>query len=56
VKEGDKVEAGQPLLVMEGMKMEVTVKAGIAGTIEKLLYGEGDMVEAEASLVDIRPE
>ena len=56
VKEGDKVEAGQPLLVMEGMKMEVTVKAGIAGTIEKLLYSEGDMVEAEAPLVDIRPE
>ncbi|HEX7030017.1 MAG TPA: biotin/lipoyl-containing protein, partial [Gammaproteobacteria bacterium] len=55
VKAGDHVEQGQPLVVMEGMKMEVTVKAGVAGTIEKVLYAEGDTVEADAPLVDILP-
>lgn len=56
VKEGDRVEQGQALLVMEGMKMEVTVKAGVAGIIEKVIYAVGDMVEAEAPLVDIRKD
>jgi len=55
VKAGDRVEQGQALLVMEGMKMEVTVKAGVTGTIEKVRYAEGDTVEAEAPLVDILP-
>ncbi|WP_344432426.1 acetyl-CoA carboxylase biotin carboxyl carrier protein subunit, partial [Amycolatopsis minnesotensis] len=55
VKEGDRVEVGDPILVLEGMKMEFTVKAGVAGTVEKLKHGEGDMVEAEVPLVDIQP-
>ncbi|MGH8160660.1 MAG: acetyl/propionyl/methylcrotonyl-CoA carboxylase subunit alpha [Gammaproteobacteria bacterium] len=56
IKEGDRVEVGRALLVLEGMKMEYTVKAGVAGTIEKLLYAEGDMVDAEAPLVEIRAD
>ncbi|WP_406672458.1 acetyl/propionyl/methylcrotonyl-CoA carboxylase subunit alpha [Natronospira sp.] len=56
VKEGDRVETGDPILVLEGMKMEFTVKAGVAGTVEKLKYGEGDMVEAEVPLVDIQAD
>ncbi len=40
VKAGDKVEPGQALMVMEGMKMEYTVKAGVAGRIEEVLYAE----------------
>ncbi|MDX1444459.1 MAG: biotin/lipoyl-containing protein, partial [Gammaproteobacteria bacterium] len=53
VKEGDEVAEGDPILVLEGMKMEYTLKAGISGKIEKLLFGEGDMVDAEVPLVDI---
>ncbi|MDX1454278.1 MAG: acetyl/propionyl/methylcrotonyl-CoA carboxylase subunit alpha [Gammaproteobacteria bacterium] len=53
VKEGDEVAIGDPILVLEGMKMEYTLKAGVEGKIEKLLYGEGDMVDAEVPLVDI---
>jgi len=56
VKPGDKVEPGQALLVLEGMKMEYTVKAIVSGSIENILYKEGDMVEAEAPLVDIKPD
>ena len=55
VKPGDNVQPGQPLLVLEGMKMEYTVKAIIGGRIEKVLHKEGDMVEAETRLVDIKP-
>jgi 3-methylcrotonyl-CoA carboxylase alpha subunit len=53
VSEGDAVEPGQALLVLEGMKMEYTLKAATAGWIAKLLCAEGDMVEAEAPLVEI---
>ncbi len=56
IKDGDKVEIGQALLVLEGMKMEYTVKAGVAGTIGKLLCAEGDMVDAEAPLVEIEAD
>ncbi|MHC4910365.1 MAG: acyl-CoA carboxylase biotin carboxyl carrier protein subunit [Planctomycetota bacterium] len=53
VAEGDAVEPGQPLLVLEGMKMEFTLTAPTAGTIARLRCAEGDMVEAETPLVDI---
>ena len=43
-------------MVLEGMKMEYTVKAGVAGRIEKVRHAEGDMVEAETPLVDIEAE
>ena len=53
IKAGDNVQPGQPLLVLEGMKMEYTVKAGVTGRIENVLYKEGEMVDADAPLVDI---
>ncbi|MCG8433655.1 MAG: biotin/lipoyl-binding protein, partial [Gammaproteobacteria bacterium] len=55
VKIGDTVEPGQPLLVLEGMKMEYTLKATVKGTVEKVLYNQGDMIDAEVPLVDIAP-
>ena len=56
VKAGDRVEPGQALMVLEGMKMEYTVKATVAGKIEKVLHAEGTMVDAESPLIDIKPE
>ena len=55
VKAGDTIEEGQPLIVLEGMKMEFTVSARTSGTVQRVLYDEGDMVEAEVPLVDIEP-
>jgi 3-methylcrotonyl-CoA carboxylase alpha subunit len=48
---GDQVEAGQELLVMEAMKMELSLKAPRAGVIDSLSAAAGDFVEADAVLV-----
>jgi 3-methylcrotonyl-CoA carboxylase alpha subunit len=55
-KPGQQVSPGDPLLVLEAMKMEYTLQARAAGTIERVLYGVGDMVDAEVPLVDIHTE
>ena len=44
VKAGDKVSKGQPLAVMEAMKMEHTIAAPADGVVEELLYAPGDQV------------
>ncbi|MGH8145948.1 MAG: acetyl/propionyl/methylcrotonyl-CoA carboxylase subunit alpha [Rhodanobacteraceae bacterium] len=55
-KAGDKVEAGQELLVMEAMKMELSLKAPRAGTIESLSAAKDDFVEADTVLVHFADE
>ncbi|HSN72191.1 MAG TPA: biotin/lipoyl-containing protein, partial [Steroidobacteraceae bacterium] len=55
VEPGDRVEAGAALVIVEGMKMEHTVRARAAGTVERVLVRAGDSIEADAPLVDIRP-
>ena len=44
VKAGDKVQAGQPLAVMEAMKMEHTIAAPADGEVAELLFAPGDQV------------
>ena len=43
-KAGESVKQGQPLAVMEAMKMEHTITAPRDGTVEELLYAVGDQV------------
>ena len=50
VKAGDKVAAGQGIVVVEAMKMQNEVKSPKAGTIEKLLVKEGQPVNAGDAL------
>jgi 3-methylcrotonyl-CoA carboxylase alpha subunit len=50
-KTGDVVEAGQELLVMEAMKMELSLKAPRAGSLAAVSAAAGDFVEADAVLV-----
>ena len=52
---GTEVEAGTALLVVEGMKMEYTLRAPVAGRVAALHATVGDLIEAEAPLVDIEP-
>ena len=51
VKAGDAVEAGQPLAVLEAMKMEHTMAAPADGVVEELLYAPGDQVMEGAELL-----
>jgi biotin carboxyl carrier protein len=53
VSEGEVVEEGQLLLVLEAMKMEQSVKAPHAGRVSSLPYGEGDLVPGGAVLAEI---
>jgi biotin carboxyl carrier protein len=46
VQAGDKVEAGQGLLVVEAMKMQNEVRSPKTGTVERLLAKEGQPVNA----------
>lgn len=46
VNEGDAVEAGQGLLVVEAMKMQNEIRSPKSGKVEKLLAKEGQAVNA----------
>jgi 3-methylcrotonyl-CoA carboxylase alpha subunit len=52
VKPGDPVTSGQPLIVVEAMKMEHTIKAPADGTVAAVHYGVGDAVAEGADLLD----
>ena len=46
MRQGDEVEAGSGVLVVEAMKMQNEVKSPKKGTIQKILVGEGTAVNA----------
>ena len=54
VKVGDVVDAGQELLVMEAMKMELSLKSPRAGTVAEVRIATGDFVDGDAVLVTLR--
>jgi len=45
VKAGDRVSAGDALVILESMKMEIPVEAPEAGTIKKVEVQEGGVVQ-----------
>ncbi|WP_300622367.1 biotin carboxylase N-terminal domain-containing protein [Dokdonella sp.] len=51
---GDDVAAGQEVLVMEAMKMELSLKAPRAGRIDSVQAAAGDFVDADAVLVRLQ--
>jgi len=53
-KPGAKVKAGQPLLILNSMKMENTIEAQEAGTVEEVFVEKGAIVEAGVLLLKIR--
>ncbi len=53
VGEGDEVEEGQPLLVLEAMKMEQTVAAPYSGTVTSLPFAEGALVPGGSVLAEV---
>ena len=51
VEPGTRVRRGQPLIIIEAMKMEHTVVAPADGVIEAVRYAPGDLVEEGAELI-----
>jgi 3-methylcrotonyl-CoA carboxylase alpha subunit len=56
VKGGERVEKGQPLIVVEAMKMEHTVVAPAAGVVEAVYYAAREQVTEGVELVSIVPD
>ena len=51
VSEGDSVQRGDTLLILEAMKMEHSIIAPADGVVERLHYGQGDLVDEGAELL-----
>jgi biotin carboxyl carrier protein len=51
-KEGDKLAAGDTVLILESMKMEIPVLVEVPGTLAKLHVNEGDVVQ-EGDLIAV---
>jgi biotin carboxyl carrier protein len=56
VQTGQRVEAGEGLLILEAMKMENRLVAEAAGTVEEIRVAAGDMVDGGQVLVVMRYE
>jgi len=55
VAAGDEVVAGQPLVVVEAMKMEHTVAAPVDGVVSEVLVQSGQQVAMDAPLAVVTP-
>lgn len=55
VKPGDEVKAGDPLLIMEAMKMENEMKAAADVIVDKVHVQEGKNIESGALLISFKP-
>ncbi|WP_180828063.1 acetyl/propionyl/methylcrotonyl-CoA carboxylase subunit alpha [Vibrio parahaemolyticus] len=53
VAKGDEVAAGDPLLVLEAMKMEYTITAPVAATVDEVFYQHGDQVQHGSILLHL---
>ena len=56
VKVGDKVNAGDGVLVIEAMKMENEIQAAASGIVVAVHVAQGDTVTPDESLLEIQPE
>ena len=53
VAEGDRVEAGQPLAVVEAMKMENILRAAKTGTVKTITARTGDSLAVDAVILEL---
>ena len=53
VSEGDHVDDGDTLVILESMKMEIPILAEESGTVTKLHVAEGDVVQEDDLIAEI---
>ncbi|MFC5828447.1 biotin/lipoyl-binding carrier protein [Nonomuraea insulae] len=53
VSEGSAVAAGDTLVILESMKMEIPVEAECAGTVTRLAVSEGDVLDEGDLIAEI---
>ncbi|MDN7244281.1 acetyl-CoA carboxylase biotin carboxyl carrier protein subunit [Planococcus shenhongbingii] len=53
VAEGEAVSAGQAVVTIESMKMEIPIEAEISGTVEKIHVEVGGFVNEEETLITL---
>ena len=53
VSEGDKVDSGSVVIVLEAMKMQNEITAGIDGKVKKIMCEPGERIEANVPLMEI---
>jgi biotin carboxyl carrier protein len=56
VREGERVEAGAVLLVLEAMKMQNELRARVGGVVEAVHVSLGQRVEAASVLLEVKVE
>ena len=56
VAAGDEAKRGQALMIMEAMKMELTISAPMDGVISSVCYAAGDLVDEGAELITFEEE
>lgn len=56
VDTGKKVKAGDPVLVIEAMKMENEIQAPVSGAVTNIFVSKGDAVKPNEALIEIQPE
>ncbi|MFT5218935.1 MAG: oxaloacetate decarboxylase alpha subunit [Planctomycetota bacterium] len=53
VKVGQQVNEGDPVIIIEAMKMETEIRAHASGTVHAILVGKGDPIQTDQSLMTV---
>ncbi|QQK77800.1 acetyl-CoA carboxylase biotin carboxyl carrier protein subunit [Salicibibacter cibarius] len=52
-KQGDQVETGEEVAILESMKMEIPIESVAGGQVKMVLKGEGDFVDEGETILEI---
>lgn len=53
VQIGEQVSAGQDVVILESMKMEIPIAAEEEGTVKRIVAAEGDFINVDDDLLEI---